>query len=74
MAKVTVKNNPDAPIPAEIIAEAIRELAEALPKIRSHIKDKLIVLMLHDLTGVPKKQIQAILDVLPNLAQNYVVR
>lgn len=54
-----------------INADAIRELAEGVRKMRANAKDKLIVLLLNDETGLPRRDIQMILDAIPELERIY---
>lgn len=58
----------------KIAADAINKLADGVAGMRKHAKDKLIVLMLNDVTGVPKRTIQTIIDVIPELARIYMVK
>jgi hypothetical protein len=71
---VTIKRNEHEPENMELVAKSIIEIADALKPARLIVKDKLLVLLLHDMTGVPKRSIQLILDVLPNIAGHYLVK
>lgn len=55
-----------------LAAKSIIEIADAIRRMRVLAKDKLIVLLLHDMTGVPKRSIQMILDAAPELARTYL--
>jgi hypothetical protein len=55
-----------------LAAKSIIEIAEVIRRMRVLAKDKLIVLLLHDMTDVPKRSIQAILDAAPELARTYL--
>lgn len=50
----------------------IREVAAAIRAFRSFAKDKLIVLLLHDMTGLSKRDIQTILNAIPEIEKTYL--
>ncbi len=50
----------------------IREIAAALRAFRSFSKDKLLVLLLHDMTGFAKRDIQTILNAIPEIEKTYL--
>lgn len=65
-----VKNDP--PESKEILAEAILRLGDASAKLKSNgLNRKAIVLLLHDMTKVGKREIETILDALPILHRHY---
>lgn len=58
----------DPPESTEILAEAIVRIGEAHEKLQaSGLNDKAIVLLRHDATKVPKRDIKLILGALPRL-------
>ena len=58
----------DPPETKEILAEAITRVGTAVAFLNSNgLNKKAIVLLLHDATGVGKRDIQTILDALPKL-------
>jgi hypothetical protein len=57
---------------ASKVAKQVEEIGDAVTTLRKYFKDKLIVLMLNDVTGVSKRDIGNILDALPNLANVYL--
>lgn len=69
----TVERKPP-PLDLEQVGAAVLELQAAVANMRSKVKDKLIVLMLNDMTGIPKREIQAILDAIPSLSHVYLQR
>lgn len=70
--KITIKRDESKPESMELVAKAILDIAEAVTTMRERGKDKLIVLLLHDMTGVTKRDIQNILDAAPNIARTYL--
>lgn len=66
----------EAPIALDLeqVGEAVIKLEEALRGARSKVRDKLLVLMLNDMTGIPKREIQRLLDAIPELARTYLKR
>lgn len=67
MAQVHVVKS-DPPETKEILAEAIVRVGTAVNFLNSNgLNRKAVVLLLHDATKVPKKEIIAILDALPRL-------
>lgn len=63
---------PTEPIDLEKLGPAILKLQEAIASTRRIAKDKLIVLLLHDMTGLSKRDIQMILDAIPEIAKTYL--
>lgn len=73
MPKAIVVQNPADEVPAEILASAIRDIANAIKKMRaSQLNDRAIVLLLHDASGVGKPAIKNVLCALDNLAAQYL--
>ena len=59
--------------PLEIVASSVIKLADGLTKMNdSGLTQRAIVLLLHDATGVNKKEIIKILEAAPLLAERYV--
>ena len=57
----------------EIVASSVIKLADGIRKINdSGLTQRAIVLLLHDATGVNKKEIVKILEAAPLLAERYV--
>jgi hypothetical protein len=70
---ITVKVNEQNPEPLELIAKSIIEISDAFKKIETGpLKRKTIVLLLRDVTGLPQRDINAILDAAPKLKDYYV--
>lgn len=57
----------------KLAAEAINALAKGVAEMRRFAKDKLIVLMLNDVTGISKRDCKTIIDCIPELARIYTV-
>lgn len=71
----SAKNEPTPiAVDLELVAEAVLKLEEAVRTMRGKVRDKLIVLMLNDQTGLPKRDIQRLLDAIPELARTYLKR
>lgn len=69
---ITVKVKEENPEPLELIAQSIIDLAEAFKKIEtSPLKRHTIVLLLKDRTGLSQRDINAVLDAAPKLADYY---
>ena len=57
----------------EDIAVEVEKISDAFAAIKnSRLNRRAITVLLHDLTGLPKRDIQLLLDMAPNLAQHYV--
>jgi hypothetical protein len=54
------------------LAAGVHALQTAVASMRANVKDRLIVLMLHDITGLGKREIQSILDAIPEFARVYL--
>lgn len=67
-----IKDVRDLESDAERTARNIREIGSALGTLRKHFKDKLIVLLLNDMTNVSKTDIKRVLEALPELASTYL--
>ena len=65
--------NNDTEDPLEVIVSSIKAVAGGLEKLNnSGLSHRAVVLLLHDCTKVPKKQITAILDAAPLLLSRYL--
>lgn len=64
---------PETVDPAETLAHQARILGDAVTNLRRNMKDKLIILMLNDVTGIGKREIKMILDAIPELPRIYFV-
>jgi hypothetical protein len=70
-----VKQDPEAPIAAEIMAQAIMDIAAAMEKIgRSGLKRKAIVALIHDTSGLRKGDIELVLNNLESLRATWCTR
>lgn len=65
---VTVKRNEQEPEPLELVAAAILKVADGIDRMRgAGLSDRAIQVLLHDITGVAKRDIIAILNAGPKL-------
>ena len=70
-----VSNDGDKPIPEDILAQAIVDIAEAAKRMNSSRLNRTAVLvLLKHATGYPMHMIARVLDEAENLAKNYVKR
>ena len=59
----------------ETVAEAIVKLSEGFAALtKTGLNRRAIILLLQDITGVPKRQIDAVLAAIPQLKTQYLVR
>lgn len=73
--KVTVKQDEQEPIAAEIMATAIIEIAAAMEKLsNSGLKRKAIVALIHDTSGLRKGDIELVLNNLEALRTTWCTR
>lgn len=73
MKKVTVIQNPESEIPAEIMAEAIVEIAEAVKRLRSsRLNDKAILILLSKSSNQPQHVVKSVLDAAESMAKTYL--
>ena len=64
---------PEEPIQIEVLAESIVKLSKFGEQLKStKLKERTILLLLHDTTKVPMREIKTILDALPTLAKKYI--
>lgn len=69
---VTIKSDEKNPEPLEIIAKSIIEVSRGFQRMNeSRLKRRVIVLLLHDMTGTPINHINTILDAAPKLEEHF---
>lgn len=67
-----VKQNPDKPIEKEVLAESIVKISSAFKALqKSGLNEKAIIVLVHDQTKLPKRDIQLVIDSLAELQQAY---
>jgi hypothetical protein len=70
---ITVKTNEENPEPLEIIAQSVIEVADAMKKIsNSRLKQRAIILLIKDLTNLPMKDIESVLNTATKLREHYI--
>lgn len=69
---VTIRRNETEPEAMELVAEALIKVADGIDQMRKHATDRLIVVILHDLTGVGKPAIRALLSAAPKIRAEYL--
>lgn len=70
---MTITRDEHEPESAELIAAAILKIAHAFEQLQaSRLRPNLTVLLLHDMTKVPKKEINKILKAAPLLVGRYL--
>jgi hypothetical protein len=63
----------DEPLPVEVIERAVVELAAGMKRLNdTRLKRETIVALLHDTSGIGKRQIEVILNCLDRLEQLYL--
>jgi hypothetical protein len=68
-----VKQNPEKEIATEVIAESIVAISDGIKKLRAgRLNDRALVLLLHDVTGVARRDIKVVLDGLQSLESTYI--
>lgn len=71
--KIDIKKDPVNPESDQLIAAHIIEISRAMQKLaQGPLKQKTIVLLVHDDTKIPKRDIQKILDSLHSLESTYL--
>ncbi len=67
---VTVENDTEDPL--DVIVSSLHKVADGITQINdSGLTERAIVLLLHDLTKVPKGHIQTVLAAAPKLVERY---
>ncbi len=70
-----MKKKEDEKHPAEIIAEELVKISDAIEKLlNSGLQRKTIVVLLHDMTKMNKKEIEYILNSLENLGEYWTTK
>lgn len=65
---ITVKTNEANPEPLELVAKSIIQIAEAFEKIKSSpLKQHTVIIILKDMTGLPQRDIKAVLEAAADL-------
>jgi hypothetical protein len=63
MPNPVIKQDPEAEVAPEILAQAIVDVAAAAKKLlASRLSKRAIILLIHDHSGVPKREIERVLD------------
>jgi phenylpyruvate tautomerase PptA (4-oxalocrotonate tautomerase family) len=72
MSKNVKVTQSDPPVEKAVLAEAIVALGEAVQKLdRSGLNRKAIVILLQDITKLPRTTIEIVLDAIPKLRSTY---
>jgi hypothetical protein len=72
-ATVNVVQDPESPIPFDVMADAIVKLSQLGEAMRStRLERKVVLLLLHDMTGINIGVIGVILDAIPQLEKLYL--
>jgi len=70
-----VKQNSDQPVAAEVIAEAIIGISESMKRLTaSGLKRKAIVALVHDHSGIGKRDIEIVLNNLESLRETWLTK
>jgi len=65
---IKVKKNADKPEPTEILAEAIVRIGSAMETLkRSGLNERAIIVLIHDLCKVPRRDIKLVIDSMKRL-------
>jgi uncharacterized protein involved in propanediol utilization len=71
--KVQIVQDPEAPLPTEVMAQSIIDLSEAARQLlNGRLKRAAIVVLLKDQTDLPKAHINDILDALESLKSDWL--
>ena len=74
-APVSVRQDPQEPIAAEVMAKAIIEISDAMKKLStSGLKRNAIVVLIHDRSGIGKRDIEVVLNNLEMLRADWCTR
>ncbi len=72
MASVNVKQDPAAPIAKDVLAKAIIDISTAAQALqRGGLNQRAVVVLLHDSTNVPMRDIKYVLNGLAQLRKDY---
>lgn len=70
-----ITNNEENPVEKEVLAEAIVRMSEGVNALsKSGINKKGIILLVHDHTKLPKREIESVIDSLAELKSLYCAR
>lgn len=73
LKNLVVKQDPENPIPAEILAKSIQDIAAGMARIRTtRLNDKAVEFLIHHASGVPVTQVRLVLNSLDNLEAVYL--
>lgn len=70
---VKIIKNPENPQPDEVIAQSIIELSEGMRKLNlGPLKKETLIVLLHNSTKLPKREIEYVLNALSRLEADYL--
>lgn len=73
--KLKIKQDPEEEIPTEIIAKSIVNLSDGFQKLlKGGLRFETVVILLHDVTKISKREIRNILGELPRLKQRFTTK
>lgn len=76
MARIaTIKQNPDEPVPTEVLADSIKEIAEGIRHLRTgRLNDRALILLIQDAAAGPlsKSDIRLVLDSIDSLEKTFL--
>lgn len=72
--EVTVKQDPENPLPIEILAESIVKVSDGMKAVfDAGLTRRALVILIHDrLNGITRESIGAVLDTIPELKDHYL--
>jgi hypothetical protein len=74
-SSVVVKQAADAPVAAEIIAQAIIDISDAAKRLNNAgLKRRAVVALIHDVSGIAKRDIEIVLNNLESLREQWCTR
>jgi hypothetical protein len=72
-APISIAQDPNAPVPAEVIATSIEQIAAAMRQINStRLTRKALVALIHDQSKLPKRDIELVLTNLEGLERDWL--
>lgn len=73
MKKLIVKQNPEAEIPTEVLAQSIIDISKGIIRMRTgRLNDRALFVLLKDATGVSQQNIKLVIDGLQSLQTTYI--
>ncbi len=74
--RIRIVEDPEQPVEREVLADAIVKLSKAAQALnqRSGLNHRAIVVLLHDHSRVPKRDIEAVLRAMQQLERDYCRR